>query len=402
MHFNYLALALPLFLSFILIEYRYSIRKKKGYFRFAETVANLNVGMAERLTDLLTAGSFYFLYRYLFDHFRLATIPAHWASWVLLFFATDFIWYWYHRLAHEVNLFWAAHIVHHQSEDFNYSTSTRITVFQAGIRGSFWAILPVTGFPPEMITTFLLVHGAYPFFTHTQTIGKLGILEHFLVTPSHHRVHHASNEAYLDKNYGDILIIWDRIFGSFAREQEPPVFGIVKPLRSYNFLWQHFHQFLELAVAVRREAGLTAKIRLLAGRPSEIDPRIRPFLERKLLRRQPAPLPAGLKRYVFFQTAATVLLLFALLLLEHYLTRTQLLLASLFLLVSIINSGALLEQQRRIFYLELLRVLVLLLLLNNYYVNLYFAWACLSAYLLLLAFHRPLRNRYFALLFHPG
>jgi alkylglycerol monooxygenase len=399
MRLNLLAFAVPLFLVFIGAEYLYARRKRKTIFHFGESIANLNVGMAERLTDLFTTGAFYFLYTWLYQHFAIFSIPSSVPAWLVLFLFTDFIWYWYHRFAHEINLFWAAHIVHHQSEDFNYTTSTRITMFQAGIRGTFWAILPVLGFPPEMIAVFLLVHGAYPFFTHTQTIGKLGWLESVLVTPSHHRVHHASNEAYLDKNYGDILIIWDKIFGTFAAEKETPTYGITTPLKSHSFFWQHFHHFLELGVAIHRTRGLANKRRVLWGKPETVDGRIRLYLERRLLHRQTGTLSKELKQYVAFQTSVTMVLLFTVLLLESYLAKSQLILAALFLLVSIINTGALLEKQRWILYPEAIRLALLALFIGNYTSNAYFLILCGAAFLFLLSFRKTIGARYRQLLY---
>ena len=237
MHLNYLAFGVPLFTGLMLLEYYWSKkRQRKGIFRFHETVANLNVGIAERLSDLFVAGVFYFLFDWLNKHVALFSIRSGPVTWIFLFLLTDLLWYWYHRFGHEINLFWGAHVVHHQSEDFNYSVSARITVFQAAARCLFWSVLPLIGFPAEMITVFLLVHGTYPFFTHTQMIGRLGWLEYVLVTPSHHRVHHSSNPQYLDKNYGDVLIIWDKLFGTFAGEEETPVYGLTKPLGSSSFL----------------------------------------------------------------------------------------------------------------------------------------------------------------------
>jgi sterol desaturase/sphingolipid hydroxylase (fatty acid hydroxylase superfamily) len=176
--------------------------------------------------DVFTMVPFFYFFDYIHRHFAIFDLnPGAW-TWVILFLATDLVWYWYHRLAHEINIFWAAHIVHHQSEDYNYTVSARITVFQASLRCLFWAVLPLLGFSATMIAVLLLVHGCYPFFIHTQTIGKLGWFEYLFVTPSHHRVHHASNPQYLDKNYGDVLIIWDKLFGTFAVEQEKPVYGL--------------------------------------------------------------------------------------------------------------------------------------------------------------------------------
>lgn len=208
MKLNYLGFAVPMFILFIGIEYYYSKRKGKNFFQYAESVANLNVGIAERLLDVFMTGLFFFVFVYIHHHFAIFDIKAGVFTWILLFLLTDLVWYWYHRLAHEINAFWAVHVVHHQSEDFNYTVSARITVFQAIVRCMFWSVLPLIGFPPLMISVFLLIHGLYPFFIHTQVLGKWGWFEKILVTPTHHGIHHASNPEYLDKNYGDVFIIW--------------------------------------------------------------------------------------------------------------------------------------------------------------------------------------------------
>ncbi|RYY60042.1 MAG: sterol desaturase family protein, partial [Chitinophagaceae bacterium] len=216
MQWNFIGLAVPLFLFFIGLEYYVSKKRGKNFFQYAESIANLNVGIAERLMDIFVTGLFFFVFRYIHQHFAIFDIRASWWTWILLFLATDLVWYWYHRSAHEINTFWAVHVVHHQSEDFNYTVSARITVFQAMVRSCFWSVLPLIGFPAEMITVLLLVHGLYPFFIHTRVLGKWGWFEKVLVTPTHHGIHHASNPEYLDRNYGDVLIIWDKMFGTFA------------------------------------------------------------------------------------------------------------------------------------------------------------------------------------------
>jgi sterol desaturase/sphingolipid hydroxylase (fatty acid hydroxylase superfamily) len=360
---NWLALAIPFFLLMIGLEYGVAKAMKKVYFRFNDSVANISVGIAERLLDLFTVGAFYGVYEYLHRYYALLNIqPSVW-TWVALFFATDFVWYWYHRLAHEVNLFWAAHVVHHQSEEFNYTVSARITVFQAIIRTGFWAILPVIGFPAGMITTLLLFHGLYPFFIHTRTIGKLGILEYILVTPSHHRVHHASNPQYLDKNYGDVLIIWDKLFGTFAPEVEEPVYGLTKPLRSYSFLWQQFHALLELIEATRRTSGVWAKSQLLFGPPDRIDGQIREQLAtRFFIATHPLTLVQSITRlrgYVVGQIIGLLSLLFGLTLFEHQIPVLWQAIMALFILLTLVNCGAILEQRQWVIHLELARLIVL-------------------------------------------
>ncbi len=280
--------------------------------------------------------------------------------WIALLIFTDFIWYWYHRLAHEVNILWGAHVVHHQSEDFNYTVSARITVFQAFARMLFWSVLPIAGFPPAMIISVQLVHGIYPFFIHTRTIGKLGFLEYILVTPSHHRVHHASNEKYLDKNYGDVLIIWDKLFGTFVPEEEEPAYGLTKPLESHSFLWQHFHFLLEIAWAFRQAQSWKQRWQVVFGRPDNISPDIRPMLEEKFLfRNNTGTATHRLHNYVKLQIAVTLAALFCFLLLEHYIPVFVQVCFTVFIFLTLINSGAILEQRRWVFYLEYARLLVI-------------------------------------------
>lgn len=403
MHPSYLAFAVPFFLFFMGLEYYYSKKKGRNFFQFAESVANINVGIAERLLDIVTMAPFYYFFVYIHEHFALWHFkPSAW-TWIGIFLLTDLVWYWYHRLAHEINIFWAAHVVHHQSEDFNYTVSARITVFQSAIRCGFWGILPLAGFPPEMISIFLLIHGIYPFFIHTQAIGKLGWLEYVLVTPSHHRVHHSSNPEYLDKNYGDILIIWDKLFGTFTPEKEQPVYGLTKPLDSYSFLWQHFHYPLELFVALKRTPGIRNRVKLLFGKPDALDPRIRIALEKKLQRKRSYLRPTPAHRvYIMIQTGISLILLFFTIFQYEQLPVTALLLFGAFIVVSLINTGAILEQRSWIFYLEVTRVAILLAGLEYYQPHIATSLCILLGAGLLLYFFRPIEKRYRRLLFREA
>jgi len=399
MHLNYLAFIIPLFVGLMLTEYYVSIKKQKKLFCFEEVVANLNVGIAERLCDLFTTGLFYFVFAWLYKHFAFFTISPTIINWVFLFLFTDFIWYWYHRFGHSVNLFWSAHVVHHQSDDFNFTTSARVTVFQAIARALFWSILPVVGFPPGMITIFLLVHGSYPFFTHTQLVGKLGFLEKFMVTPSHHRVHHSCNEEYLDKNYGDILIIWDKLFGTFTEENVQPVYGLTKPLKSYSFLWQHFHFPLEMMVAFKRAGNFRNKVKVVFGKPDDIDPRIRNYLEKKFNIHHVVKSTSALNRYVKSQTITTLVLLFVVALMEYYLTAFQLGVAALFIIISVVNTGAMLEQRRWIFYLEYTRLLVFVIFTLTYSHNQFILSMVTIVLSGVLLFYKTLSTKYYSLLY---
>jgi alkylglycerol monooxygenase len=403
MELNWMAIAVPFFLFFMGLEYLVSKWQKKDYFRFNNSVANINVGIAERLLDTFTVGAFYFVYDYIHRHYAIFDLKPGFLGWVALFLATDFVWYWYHRLAHEVNVFWSAHVVHHQSEDFNYTVSARITVFQAVIRTGFWTILPLIGFPAEMITTMLVLHGLYPFFIHTRTIGKLGWLEYILVTPSHHRVHHASNPEYLDKNYGDMLIIWDKLFGTFVEEKEDAdelVYGLTKPLESHSFLWQQFHFMMELAETVRRTPGFTAKIKVLFGRPDDIDPEIRDLLEKRyLLRSSVRATSRRFRGYVLGQLIGILAILFVFLLLEKQVPLYNQVLISLFIVITLVNCGALLEQRKWVFYLEISRVSLLVFMVIPYLDNPLAFRALFIGFLVLCTYFSNLQKRYLRLVY---
>jgi len=204
----YTAFIIPAFFLFAGLEFWMARRRKiQTNHTFENSASNITIGIAERLLNLLIARGFLGIYEHIYEHFALFKIPNNFATWILLLLATDFVWYWYHRLGHEINLLWAAHIVHHQSEEFNYTVSARITTLQAIVRNSFWCVLPLAGFEPSVVVSILVIHGTYSFFTHTEVIPKLGWIEYILITPSHHRVHHASNEKYINKNYGDLFVL---------------------------------------------------------------------------------------------------------------------------------------------------------------------------------------------------
>lgn len=401
MELNYLAFAVPAFLFFCTWEYYVAAKTSKQVFNFSETISNLNVGIFERSCDLFTTALLHFYFVWLYNNFAIFNIPSNALIWIALFLATDLLWYCYHRLGHRVNILWAAHVVHHQSEDFNFTVSARITIFQSFARALFWSFIPLLGFSPAMMTTILLIHGAYPFFLHTQLVGKLGLLEKVIVTPSHHRVHHSSNEKYLDKNFGDVLIIWDKLFGTFVEEdeQEKPVYGITTPLNSYSFLWQHFHFAAEIALAFVRAKGWKAKFLTIFGTPENIDPNIRHELESKLLvQKTKTPLSQTLIRFVATNTAIILLFEFVFLLFGHYQTWYHLLAGCLFVLISVIHIGAVLEQRQWLFHLEFIRISLLTLYLILLFPNNRLAITGILLLSTLVLFYETMNKKYLQLL----
>lgn len=365
MKYNVLAFAVPLFTSFMILEYLVARWKNKNYFSFNHSITSINTGIGERLADIFWIGVSYFIYDYLHTHFALFEIPKNLLTWFLLLMLTDLVWYWYHRLGHEVNLLWAVHVVHHQSEDYNFTAAARVTVIQSMVRTCFWAVMPIVGFPAEMIAKVLLVHGIYSFFLHTRFIGKLGFLEHILVTPSHHRVHHAVNPQYLDKNYSDIFIIWDKMFGTFAEEKEEPRYGITKPVEKNGFLWQHFHFMIDVAKAFIHTPRFSNKMQVLFGRPDDLAQ----YLETP--KTPPAPanktLGGGLKTYVIAQVLFTLVASFFLLYFEFYLSKTFIIWTVTVLFATMINTNLLLDTKKINLGVELLRIMLLAATLWAYY-----------------------------------
>ncbi|OJX49895.1 MAG: sterol desaturase [Flavobacterium sp. 38-13] len=358
---NFLAFAMPAFFLFVYLEYKLAQRKKRPeIFNYESSVSNISIGLAERLINLFIAASFYQLFYYIYEHYRIFDIPGNFWIWIGLILATDFVWYWYHRLGHEVNFFWAAHIVHHHSEEFNFTAAARITTFQAIIRTGFWCILPFLGFHPKMVITMLLVHGAYSFFTHTQVIGRIKWLEYVFVTPSVHGVHHASDEKYLDKNYGDMFTFWDRMFGTFQEEEEKPKYGLTHPLKSYSFLWQHFHYYFEIYELWKRSKGFKARWDAVFGSPAAMDQDIRPMLEKRFLQdKTDRSHRLKFRNYLYIQLAVSTLILTVFTYYFGSLGFYDKIFGLSFIIITLINCGALLEQRKWIYYLEYSRLFIL-------------------------------------------
>lgn len=358
---NFLAFAMPAFFLFVYLEYKLAQRKKRPeIFNYESSVSNISIGLAERLINLFIAASFYQLFYYIYEHYRIFDIPGNFWIWIGLILATDFVWYWYHRLGHEVNFFWAAHIVHHHSEEFNFTAAARITTFQAIIRTGFWCILPFLGFHPKMVITMLLVHGTYSFFTHTQVIGRIKWLEYVFVTPSVHGVHHASDEKYLDKNYGDMFTFWDRMFGTFQEEEEKPKYGLTHPLKSYSFLWQHFHYYFEIYELWKRSKGFKARWDAVFGSPAAMDQDIRPMLEKRFLQdKTDRSHRLKFRNYLYIQLAVSTLILTVFTYYFASLGFYDKIFGLSFIIITLINCGALLEQRKWIYYLEYSRLFIL-------------------------------------------
>jgi sterol desaturase/sphingolipid hydroxylase (fatty acid hydroxylase superfamily) len=242
--------ATPAFFLLIALELLISGWRRRAPYRLADAINSIALGQMSTYVGVFGRVLGFGLYVLVFEHARLfrieASSPVAWVGGLVLY---DFLYYWYHRLGHEVNVLWAAHVVHHQSEEFNLSTALRQTATSYLFSGLFYLPMAVLGFPPAVLLGVGLIDLLYQFWIHTEQVGSLGWFDRVFASPSNHRVHHAVNDVYLDRNYGGILILWDRLFGSFQPERaaEPPVYGTRDPLRSWNPVWANLHSYAALA-----------------------------------------------------------------------------------------------------------------------------------------------------------
>ena len=261
--------AVPAFVLLIVLEMVWARFRAPEKYEPRDTLISLLFGFGSSVAGALTGALIFGLSVWLYQ-FRVATIPFQWWAWALCFVLDDFAYYVFHRTAHRVRWFWASHVNHHSSQHYNLSTALRQT-WTGFIAGSFLFRLPLMliGFHPAMVAFVGGINLIYQFWIHTETIGRMPRwFEAVMNTPSHHRVHHATNPRYLDANYAGVFIVWDKMFGSFTPEvdDEPIRYGIVKQLGTFNLLWSVFHEWIGIAKDLWR-APFRAKPGYLFGPP---------------------------------------------------------------------------------------------------------------------------------------
>jgi sterol desaturase/sphingolipid hydroxylase (fatty acid hydroxylase superfamily) len=277
MRASYIALAVPFFFVLIAVELLVARARRREVYRLADALGDLGCGMIQQVGLLFLAGSVIAGYTYVYGHLRFVTWGSPAIAWAIAFVGVDFLYYWWHRSSHAVNLLWAAHVVHHQSEDYNLAVALRQAVLTGYTAQLFYLPLAFLGVPPLIFASVNAISTLYQFWIHTELVDKLGWFEEWLNTPSHHRVHHAINPQYLDKNHGAMLIVWDRLFGTFAREEEPCRYGVVKPFESVNPLWAQVEPLVALARASARAPRPVDKVRMLFASPAWVPAGALPF-----------------------------------------------------------------------------------------------------------------------------
>jgi alkylglycerol monooxygenase len=357
-----IALAVPVFFLLIGLELLVARARGRRVYRFTDSFADLGCGVTQRVVLLLFEASLLAGYALLYQHGRLWTFaPGSPWPWIIAIVGVDLGYYWWHRLSHEVNLLWAVHVVHHQSEDYNLAVALRQAVLSPITVMPFYLPLAVLGVP---LFPFFIVNALstlYQFWIHTELVDRVGVLEQVINTPSLHRVHHGVNPEYLDKNYAATFICWDQLFGTLRREEAPVIFGVSHPLRSFDPVWAQVQPLWALWQAMRRAPSAHEAIRFLFASPAWHPDWLGPVEARRGV--DPEALPKfdvrpGLRRvrYVFAQLAVVVVLAVGLLTWHQALSAAALATSVAWVLVSLVAGAALLEGRRWAVGLEVARV----------------------------------------------
>lgn len=262
--------ATPVFLLMLVLEYGLDRREQRGLYENKDMFTSMAMGIFSLIVEFFPKVIFYLVFFYIYeaDYLGLNMIMSrvHWWAWVILFFADDFSYYWFHRMNHEVRLFWAGHVSHHSSVHLNFGTALRQGVGERLHKYFFWIWLPFLGFHPTLIFIMMSINLIYQYGTHTEFIRKLPTFyEAIFNTPSHHRVHHASQARYLDRNHAGVLIIWDKLFGTFSAEQDfdKPIYGLTSNLTTHNLIHVATHEYAAIWNDVKRANTFSDKLKYI-------------------------------------------------------------------------------------------------------------------------------------------
>lgn len=306
MDLNPIVLSIPVFFILIGVELLAERITHRKLYRLPDAIANLSCGITSQLSGLFLRIFAIGAYEILHHNFNLFTWQRNWLYWLMLFLLADLAYYWAHRKSHEINLFWGGHVVHHQSEDYNLSVALRQSSFQVIWTFAFSLPLAFLGFRTIDFALMSALITLYQFWIHTETINKMGWFEYIFNTPSHHRVHHGRDPKYIDKNHAGTLIIWDKLFGTFQREEERPTYGITKPINSWNAVFANFSHYVEMGNDLKHIPNFADKIKYLFARPGWLPDylggyRAAPEVDKAQYKKYETDSTLPLSLYVLFQ-----------------------------------------------------------------------------------------------------
>lgn len=374
--------SIPLFFALIGLELLVARVRRRPLYRLADSISDLSCGILSQLAGIVITLGTIAAFGWVSAHASIqhvlpvgrwvdsAPITAsgvHWAalaSWTGVFLLDDLAYYWMHRYSHEVNLLWAGHVVHHSSEEYNLTVALRQSSLHGFMSWLFYMPIAFLGVPVMMWVICHALNLIYQFWIHTRAVDKLGPLELVLNTPSHHRVHHGVNPEYQDRNYAGVLIVWDRLFGTFEPEQAAPVYGITKPLTSWNPIRANIHVFVEIWRNVRAARTWPDRLRSVFGhpgwRPPEVGPPIVPVLvSPESFRKFEPEVPGPLRAYALVQFLVVLAGAVALLDAAGRLPLTSALVGGFWVALSLANIGGMLEARSWVGLSELMRLVAL-------------------------------------------
>ena len=360
---NYIALAIPLFFVFIGVELWVARKRHLHLYRLTDSMVDLSSGTLQQVLLIFTTPLLIWAYSALWQHRLVDLSVTSPGPWLIAFFGVDLAYYWWHRLSHEVNFLWASHVTHHQSEEYNLSVALRQSITSAFTNLPFALPLALLGVPPIVYGTIASFNTLYQFWIHTELIGDLGFVERVFNTPSQHRVHHAINPRYLDRNYGATLCVWDRIFGTFERETEPCVYGLVKPLASFQPLWAQVHRYVELCRMSWTAPGFDNKLRVwlvgpAGGTPGLPPPPPPPEVSNETRKKYDPQVEPGLRRYLWLQLVLGMSGAFVLLFFQNQLPRPVVGGGAVLIGLTLASWGGLIEARRWALPFEAARLLL--------------------------------------------
>jgi len=370
-----LKFVLPLFILLIAIEMAIAKYQKKAIIKSMDAVSSLSSGLTNALKQILGLSIYIFTYDFLLKHFALVKIENTALQYFIGFICIDFYAYWSHRWAHRYNILWNRHLIHHSSEEYNLPVALRQTISDF-VQVYTFLLLPaaVLSIPVDVITILAIVMLFGGFWYHTQLIGKMGFLEKIIVTPSHHRIHHAINPVYIDRNFGGILIIWDKIFGTFQEElpDEKPIYGVTRPVNTWNPIKINFLHLSLLFNDAWRTKNVGDKFRIwfmpTGWRPADVAEKY-PIESVKNVYKQQKYAPQAsiyLKAWAWVQLVTTFFLMMILILQLATITKTSLLIYAAFILLSVYSYTSLMDRERYAWLFELLRLLFALAIIHFY------------------------------------
>ena len=358
--------AIPFFFLLIAIELVAERLRKTDYYRVNDAINSLSAGVLSRVTGIMRQIIPFTMYVLIYEHVAVFSLPDTALVWVAAFVIYDFFYYWNHRLGHEVSLLWAAHVVHHSSEEYNLTTALRQTSGSI-FSWVFYIPMAVAGFEPLMVIAVGSLNLVYQFWVHTRHVPKLGWYEWIFVTPSNHRVHHAQNQIYLDRNYGGVFILWDRLFGTFQEEldDEKPIYGVRKALHSWDPVWANLQVYNQLIKDSWRTEKWTDKLKVWFGRtgwrPDDVTEKFPlPRVDLAKFQKFDIPLSAMTKLYCLLQHGLTVLIGVMFMLNAANMDASNKLLLAGFVIFSLSSVGLMMERKGVSVALEGIKNLVVL------------------------------------------